>query len=56
MQLHFGYCRTFKQGDVIPEVVNHALPIPAMPSAVRLERAGLMMEIHLAVLPRFGQQ
>lgn len=40
----------FSNGDIIPEIVHHALPLPAMPSAVRQARAGLMMEIQLAVL------
>lgn len=52
MQLRFGCCITFKQGDIIVEIVHHALPIPVMPSAVRRVRAGLMMEIQVAVLPR----
>lgn len=41
----------FSNRDIIPEIVHHAFPIPAMPSAVRWARAGLMMEIQLAVLP-----
>lgn len=30
MQLLVGCCKTLTQGDITPEIVHHALPIPAM--------------------------
>lgn len=50
-----AFAELFLGGNITPAMVHRALPILAMQSAVRPARAGLMMEIQLAVPPGIGQ-